>query len=211
MANNIAKVLFNTVSTTVGPVQVWGDDREAVQAATLAGEKVRSIDYIYFPGITIAAKGKKPASFLTMTSTEFKDLEDSISDPRMPASVLLSKKSPLLNAACMSDDNTIRLVFSEAKKMLDAYESEKPSGSSPVRNVTEYMTAKLADLYLIAAGISGEIPEELELDGIFSKARAMAFDKAEKLGKDSNGQFRLKAEKKAKDTVTAEDTTEDSE
>ena len=198
---NIAKVLFAAINTTVGAVQVWSDDRDQVAEATKAGEKIRSIDYIYFPAVVIAAKGKKPASFLTMTSTEFKDLEDSISDPRMPASVLLSKKSPLLNSACLSDDNIIRLVFSEAKKMLDTYESEKPSGSSPVRNVEDYMVSTLANAFLIAAGVSGVIPETLDISSYLTKALAEAKDKAEKLGLDANGQFRLKKAKESKDTT----------
>ena len=201
---NIAKVLFCSIATIVGDVQIWSDNRDQVAEATKAGEKVRSIDYIYFPAVVIAAKGKKPASFLTMTSTEFKDLEDSISDPRMPASVLLSKKSPLLNSACLSDDNTIRLVFSEAKKMLDTYEAEKPSGSSPVRNVEDYMVSTLANAFLIAAGVSGVIPETLDFSSYIAKARAEALDKAEKLGLDANGQFRLKKAKEAKTSEAPE-------
>jgi hypothetical protein len=194
--------------TAAGQVEVWSDDREQVAAAVLAGEKIRTIDYIYFQACQIPAKGKKAASVFAMTLAEFKEHEDSISDPRMPASLYLAKKAPLLNAACMSDDSIIRDTFAMVNTMVKEYEANKPAGSSPVRNVENYITSALANVFLIAAGISGEIPETLDIDKYLVKARAEAEDKATKLGVDGNGQFRLKAEKKAK---TEEDTTEGAE
>ncbi|MCI4437594.1 MAG: hypothetical protein JHC33_12375 [Ignisphaera sp.] len=202
---DIAKVRFSEVATPIGMAEVWSDNPDHVALAIAEGKKVRSIDYLYFPGIIIAAKGKKPASFLTMTASEFKDLEDSISDIRMPASVLLSKKSPLLNNACQSDDDVIRLVFADLKKGLDLHEANKPGGSSPVRKVEDYMVSTLANLFLIAAGTSGILPDSLELDTYMVKALAEAKDKAEKLGLDSNGQFRLKKAKESKDATPEPD------
>jgi hypothetical protein len=204
----IAKVRFAVVSTPIGNVEIWSDNPDHVALAVAEGKKVRSIDYLYFPQIVIAAKGKKPASFLTMTASEFKDLEDSVSDIRMPASLLLSKKAPLLNNACLSDDDTIRLVFADVKKGLDEHEATKPSGSSPVRKVEDYMVSTIANLFLIAAGTSGILPEELELSQYMTKALAEAKDKAEKLGVDANGQFRLKKAKEAKTEEVAGATPE---
>jgi hypothetical protein len=202
---NIAKVLFNTIDTAIGKAEVWSDDREQVAEAIKAGDKVRTIDYLYLPGIVIKASGKKPASFHTMPVSEFKKMAVCVANPAMPASVYMSMTDPLINSACLSDDNTIRETFEAITKMVDEYEATKPAASSPIRNVEDYMVSTLANAFLIAAGVSGNIPETLDVSKYLVKALAEAKDKAEKLGMDSNGQFRLK---KAKDSNKAEDTTE---
>ena len=201
---NIAKVLFNTISTSIGAVQIWSDDRDQVAEAIKAGEKVRTVDYIYLQGIVIKAKGKMPASIHTMLVSDFKKMATCVANPAMPASVYMSMTDPLINAACMSDDKTIRDTFEAITKMVDEYEATKPAASSPVRKVEDYMVSTLANLFLIAAGTSGILPDSLELDTYMVKALAEAKDKAEKLGLDSNGQFRLKKAKEAKDTATTE-------
>lgn len=201
---NIAKVRFSLVETSIGNAEVWSDDREAVEVATLSGEKIRSIDYIYFPSIKIPAKGKTPASFLTVTASEFKKMAECVANPAMPASVYLSMTNPLLNSACLSDDDTIRETFSMVTKMVEEYEATKPAGSSPVRKVEDYMVSTLANAFLIAAGITGEVPESLNFNAYIAKARAEAMNKAKLLGRDANGQFRLKKAKEAKDASSEE-------
>lgn len=205
---DIAKVLFKTINTPIGDVEIWGDNTQQVADAIAAGDKIRSIDYIYFRMAVIKASGKKPASFLTQTASEFKKQAVCVANPAMPASVYLSMTEPLLNAACLSDDEVIRETFAAVTKGLDEYEATKPAASSPLRKVEDYMTSTIANLFLIAAGTSGNIPETLDISKYLTKALAEAKDKAEKLGQDSNGQFRLK---KAKDSTKPEASEPDSE
>ena len=63
----------------------------------------------------------------------------------------------------------------------------------------------LADAFLVTAGTTGEIPEVSAVIGgiqrAIDKAKEAAETKAQKLGKDANNQYRLKAERtKAEDT-----------
>ena len=83
------------------------------------------------------------------------------------------------------------------------------------RDVDESFTKLLADMFLIAAGTTGELPIsqaiQTKMENFIEEARKMAEKKAETLGKDSLGQFRLRKEKAAKNTSEATETSENTE
>lgn len=166
----------------------------------------RKVPYLHFQSIIIPAKGKKAASCYSVSANEIeklfgpvKSLDDS------SVMTLLSFSLPLVKEA-VKDGKQAKELFAAISNMVDEYQKE--AGTSTVlRKVDDSILLALANIFLISAGTSGKIPETLDLSAFMQKARKQAEDKANTLGRDEMGQFRLKKPKTAepaKDEVQKE-------
>ncbi len=182
------KQLFN-VDTLVGKVSINVDE-----------DAERKVPYLYFHNIFTPAKGKKPAAIFTQTVSEYKNLAGSVAVvPEDVISKLVALQMPLLNASAKSDNNILKDTFSIVDKMVAEYDATKESTSGPVlRKVDESITGLLARILLVKAGVSGEIPNMLDISSYLTGAVAEAHKIATENGKDTLGQFRLKKAKEKK-------------
>lgn len=175
-------------------------------------EATRKVQYLRFNDITVAGKGKNPNKQLEMTVSSFQSDVLAFAGRFERATLLdvVSVGNPSL-AMKMSkvednEEETLLSGLSRVGKWVEDNANQTASG--PVkRNVEENITSKLADILLVAAGTTGVIPTSYDFASIFAKAFTMAEDKAQKLGVDTLGQFRLKAEK-TKTEATVEATEE---
>lgn len=183
------KNLFNT-STPLGVVNIMVDE-----------DAKRQVAYLYFDGIMTPAKGKRPASIFTMTVSDYKGLSGSVAViPSEAVSKLVGFSQPLINSKANSDSAVIKDSFTLIDKMVEEFEATRESASGPViRKVDESITSLLARVYLVAAGVTGNIPETLDLSAYLSDARKEAENISETLGKDTLNQFRLKKAKEKKE------------
>ena len=180
-------------------------------------EADRKIDYLYFRDVKVPAKGKRPESSFVITTSE------------------LSKWTPVVealdsNSVMLAINHALPLVCAKAKElyecepgqlvkesfaqitgMVKEYEATKPGSGPSERKIPEYMVKSLADMILVAAGKTGEIPQSLDIQAYFGAAFVAAIEKAQKLGMDEIGQYRLKAAKveKANESNEANEANEE--
>lgn len=155
-------------------------------------------------------------SMLSVSVSEFEKAAEALVDAR-PERVLNGLKRSKFNSAFvgpkLNDGETIEaFVQSECEKLLEFCAANKPETTSgPVlRKVNDVMVKLLAQLMLVSAETSGEIPESLDLDKLMEAANIKAKNMAAEFGKDTLGQFRIqKAKVKKAGEATAEVTSEE--
>jgi hypothetical protein len=173
----------------------------------------RQVQHLEFLNVKTPAKGKTPSANFSMTVSEFTKLGQFI--PVIQENMILSTlqlTQPVLCAAFVGMEDTANAVKEMFASTLLFTEKNKPeTASGPVeRKVEDSIIGLLANAILVAAGKSGVLPESYNFEALYEKAYIAASEKAEKLGKDSLGQYRLKAEK-TKKNAEATDTTEEND
>ena len=165
----------------------------------------RSVDYLYFEAITTPAKGKKPATMFVATVSEFEKWSGPVAAlPVETVAMLVGFNAPLIVSKAGNSGEVIKDAFALITSAVADYKATKPKTAGGPRKVEDYLVNLISAAFLVAAGTSGNIPETLDLSGILTKARTEAENKAKKLGKNTLGEFRLKAEKTTKEDTKAE-------
>lgn len=200
-----SKPNLNTLAThesILGPVLLVVDN-----------DAKRQVQHLIFTGVKTPAKGKTPSSEFSMTVSEFSKLAQFI-PVIQEASIVstLQMTQPVLCAAFVGmGEDTASLVKDMFASTLTFCEANKPEGAAggPVeRKIIETVTSQLANILLVLAGKSGEIPNTVDLSEYLVNAVQEAHNKAAKNGKDDLGQFRLKAEKTKKDDNSSKEDDE---
>ena len=196
----VVMTVLSTVLTVLGPVE-FSTNLEAL----------KSIVYLTFMNIKTPAKAKTPEMTEVMTTAEYSQLLGNLSqlEDTSHVSIVLgiAKKGPKFLAAAKAVEHEGLSTGEKILLMVNqlAEEVEKHTKStSAIRDVKKSIVNKLAEIFLIAAGTSGEIPESMFLNRDFlsfalDAAREKALKDAEEKGKDENGQFRLKSPKAVKE------------
>lgn len=196
----ITMSLVASCKTSLGEIRMMAD---------LEAERV--VQYLYFDDILVPAKGKAPARIFTSTVSEWEKFSAPFLAGFEAAQCLmladLSKEFKILTGSCLIEDPTDKekmikdgSVLIESAKILNKFiAANKPVNGPSVRKVGEYLDSIMANAYLIAAGVSGKIPEMEEMVAMmaehYKSGRTAAQKKAKELGLDGLGQFRLKKEK----------------
>lgn len=173
----------------------------------------RTVQHINMDDVIVPAKGKTPAGVYTASVAETRKLTDFIPAVKDSMVVGTMKRNATLAAHLLGQPQAdeaaqVAFIVAACEELNTFLEANKPVAASPVRDIEAYTQKLLADLFLVMAGLTGNIPtaEELEEALSFAKldaAREAAKVKAEKHGVDTHGQFRLQAARVTKDEDAA--------
>lgn len=210
-------VVASTTINGLGKVNIL--EPETIVAYDEKGEKIkqRKVRHLQFNDVVIPGNDKRPSMPYTATVDSITKVSDMLEmlGPQASGFVPTFKGKitlPLLTSLAKAKDSKPLTFAFNAMVALNAFvKANAPEAPGAIRNVEAWKVKMLADLLLVFAGTTGEIPESCTFVGSdWSKAQAMAKTKAQELGLDSNGQFRLRTERTTSDSVKPEEDNLDS-
>lgn len=205
MAEAVKSIIANIASleSRVGTITLFS--KSGIKENT--DDSTKSVQHIRFEEVTLGSDAKH----LSMSVADFRKSAEGLIDARTERVLNGLKRSKFAMAfvgLALNQDETIEgAIQSELEEIVSFLDDNAPeSTSGPVlRKVQTVKLAKLADLLLILSETSGEVVESFSISANeMSEAYALACTKAQELGQDALGQFRIQKAKVRKVAAVTE-------